>query len=152
MAVFETTDGKTPLPHAGTYNGNPVTSVAGRTAMEMLTGEVFEQLNTLGGYARESMNEAFRAAGAPGRVSGAGSLFLLHLRDSPQGYRGQFATPELLERRIQLTHHFLNNGIMMNPLGLGAISTPMSRVEVDRLSEVLLTGLRALPAEPAPLP
>jgi glutamate-1-semialdehyde 2,1-aminomutase len=150
MAVFDAAGGKARLPHAGTYNGNPVTAVAGRKAMELLSDEAFARLNDLGDYARRTLGAVFREAGVPGHVAGAGSLFLLRFDDGPADYRALYPTPELQARRLHLTHHFLNHGIMMNPMGLGAISTPMAQAQVDRLAEVLAEGLRAAPPLMAP--
>jgi glutamate-1-semialdehyde 2,1-aminomutase len=59
--------------HAGTFNANPITAIAGRVTMETLTPEALAQMNALGGYARERLAAAAR--GLPLQVTGAGSLF-----------------------------------------------------------------------------
>ena len=61
------------VTHAGTFNGNPMTSVAGRTTLELLTPDAFDKLGELGAHVRQGFAEAAR--GLPLQVTGAGSLF-----------------------------------------------------------------------------
>ena len=37
MAVFDARSGPPALPHAGTFNANPLTMTAGRVALDMMT-------------------------------------------------------------------------------------------------------------------
>ena len=152
MAVFDGSHGPARLPHAGSFNGNPVSMVAGRTALELLTPDAYARLNALSDEARALLNEVFRQAGSSGSVVGMGSLLQVRLSDAPPGYRNQREPPHLQERRLALTHHLLNSGILFNltGLGLGTISTPMERPQIVQLADALAQGLRAAPALAAP--
>ncbi len=146
MAMFDHSHGKAPLPHGGTFNGNPLTMVAGHAAMSLMTEEAFARLATLGEKARSQLSEAFRIAGVEGRITGKASLFMIHLKDKPlTTYRDAFKSPEEQQLLAGVHRHFLNNGIIIAAGGLGALSTPMTEAEIDQLSEAFLGALRALP-------
>ena len=83
MAVFDARQGKPALPHAGTFNGNPLTMTAGRASLEMMTREEFDRVNALGDKARQALREAIKVADAPCQVTGIGSLMQFHLRRRP---------------------------------------------------------------------
>ncbi|MCZ6474174.1 MAG: aspartate aminotransferase family protein [SAR324 cluster bacterium] len=152
MEMFNHSRGKAPLPHAGTFNGNPLTMAAGHAAMQLMTEEAFARLNALGERARSQLHEAIKVAGLEGRITGKGSLFMIHLKDKPlTTYRDSFKSPEEQQLLASVHRHFLNNGIIIAAGGLGALSTPMTEVEIDQLSEVFLGALRALP-QPAAVP
>lgn len=143
MAVFDPTGGKPLLPHSGTFNANPVTMVAGKVAMDMMTPDEYERLNRLGARARQGMNEAFRIAGVPGQVTGEGSLFRIHVTDRElRDYRSTYATPEERRRMDALYRGLFHRGIVVGTNGLGALSTPMGEQEIDQLCEALLGALR----------
>ena len=55
------------IPHAGTFNANPVTMAAGEAVMNHLTPEVYDHMNALGGQAQG------QAAGSVRRVRDAGA-------------------------------------------------------------------------------
>lgn len=150
MAMFDHSRGKAPLPHGGTFNGNPLTMVAGHAALSLMTGEAFARLAELGEKARGQLSEAFKIAGVEGRITGKASLFMIHLKDKPlKTYRDACKSPEELELLAGVHRHFLNNGIIIASGGLGALSTPMSEAEIDQLCEVFLGALRVLPQSAA---
>ena len=41
------------VPHAGTFNGNPLTMAAGLVSLELLTPDAFARLAALGDYLRD---------------------------------------------------------------------------------------------------
>ncbi len=81
MAVFDPSAGAPPVPHAGTFNANPVTMVAGLTAMEMMTPEAFDRINQLGERARAGLRGAFADAGVTGTIAGKGTLFRIYMAE-----------------------------------------------------------------------
>jgi len=148
MAVFDPRQGKPSLPHGGTFNANPVTMVAGLAAMQLLTPEAFQRLAALGDYAREECRRAFRAAEMPGQVTGRGSLLMLHLTDKPlNSYRDSWRSPADQARFGRVFRGLLNQGAIVSPGGLVALTTPMGEAEVDHLAAALLTSLKELRRE-----
>ncbi|HZQ59960.1 MAG TPA: aspartate aminotransferase family protein, partial [Casimicrobiaceae bacterium] len=81
MAVFDPTLPKTAAPHGGTFNANPISMIAGLTAIEAMTSERFAAFNELGAYARKTLQRAMADSGVPAQVTGAGTLFRLHATD-----------------------------------------------------------------------
>lgn len=149
MAVFDARAGRPPLPHAGTFNGNPMTMAAGRAALELMTPEEFDRVNALGARARKALAEAVRIAGAPVQVTGMASLAMLHMHERPvTDYRSYFRRPDEVALHQQLHRYLINHGILTSQLGLGAISTPMDENDIDDLAETVLEGLRQINFEP----
>jgi glutamate-1-semialdehyde 2,1-aminomutase len=148
MAVFDPRQGKPSLPHGGTFNANPVTMVAGLAAMELLTPEEFQRLAALGDYAREECRRAFRLAEMPGQVTGKASLLMLHLTDKPlNSYRDSWRSPDDQARFARVYRGLLNQGAIISPGGLVALTTPMGEAEVDHLASALLNSLKELRRE-----
>ncbi len=150
MEVFDHSHGKAPLPHGGTFNGNPLTMAAGHAAMSLLSADALERINSLGERARSQLNEAYSVAGVPGAITGDGSLFAIHLADKKLStYREAHKDAEEAELLKHVHHHFLREGIIISPTGLGVLSTPMTAAEIDQLSQAFLGALRSLPQKAA---
>jgi glutamate-1-semialdehyde 2,1-aminomutase len=143
MDVLDPLTPKTPFPLSGTFSANPITMVAGRTAMELFDRAEVARLNDLGDRARSQIADAIRTADVPFSVAGAGSMFRIHVRPQPPadyrecyvGVAGQQLVRALLDRCFAM-------GVMLIDTFSGTLSTPMTAAEVDRLSEVLLQAFR----------
>ena len=134
------------FPHSGTFSANPVTMVAGLTAMELFDRPAVEKLNALANYARDKITEAIGIADVPACVTGAGSMFRVHMKaEVPNSYREAFPDATELARLKSLLDHLFDNGIIMINTCSAALSTPMTEAEIDILAETLLAGFRKLP-------
>jgi glutamate-1-semialdehyde 2,1-aminomutase len=156
MDVMDPLQEKVLFPLSGTFSANPVSMVGGLVTMELFDREAVERLNALGALARQRIAEAIRIADVPASVTGAGSMFRVHMKpEAPSDYRTAFQTPEEARRLKLLLEHLVANGILLINSGAGTLSTPMTETEIDRLSEAMLAGLRQvktqLAPEPAPL-
>src|SRR5699024_2991600 len=70
--------------HAGTFNNNVLTMAAGAAGLrDVFTFDAAERLNADGDRLRERLNGALRKRGIAGRVTGRGSMMMLHLTDAP---------------------------------------------------------------------
>jgi len=148
MGVMDPWRAKVQLPLSGTYSANPVTMVAGRTAMELFDQAAVERLNRLGDLARGRIAEAIALAGIPACVTGAGSMFRLHMRRAaPPDYRAVYPSDGQSRALKLLLDHLLANGILMIETGSGALSTPMTEAEIDLLADTMLAGLRKVKAQ-----
>jgi glutamate-1-semialdehyde 2,1-aminomutase len=133
------------LPHSGTFSANPVTMVAGLTTMRLFDGPAVARLNALGARARTRLSEAIAVAGVPACVTGGGSLFRVHMKaQPPRDYRSAFPGPEEAARLAVVLDHLFAHGILVINTCTGALSTPMTEHEIDRLADVMLDGLRAV--------
>jgi glutamate-1-semialdehyde 2,1-aminomutase len=117
------------LPHAGTFNNNVASMAAGHAGLtEVYTPEVAEWHTARGDELREELGRAFRAAAAPFRASGAGSLLAVHALPADSGpvrsprdlARGD---PRLLEL---LFLDLLDLGYYIAPRGYMALSLALT--------------------------
>jgi glutamate-1-semialdehyde 2,1-aminomutase len=136
MALFDPTHAGPQISHGGTYNGNPVTMIAGYAAMEMLTPDAFDGIAALGQRLRLGLAGVFEARGVSWQVTGQGSLFKLHPHPRPLvDYQSSLPTPAEQSTAEQFYLAMLGNGIILTPDLAGALSTPMTAQHVDDLVE-----------------
>jgi len=133
------------FPHSGTFSANPVTMIAGQTAMELFNKEAVKALNALGDYARSTISDVIKVADIAACVTGTGSMFRIHLKETPPtNYREAFATAEETAKLKILIDHLFDNGVMLISTGTGTLSTAMTKSEIDHLAEGLLSGFKKL--------
>lgn len=116
MAVFDPSEGAPKAPHGGTFNANPITTVAGRVAMEKLTAAEIERLNALGAMVRERLAEAMDGARLTGQVTGMGALFCIRLHQRPlTDYRSATVSAAEGKFRAATFEALLVHGIVVSP-------------------------------------
>ena len=130
MDLYDPSHGAPRVAHAGTFNANPVTMLAGSVTLEQLTPEVYRRLAEVTEYLRQGLREAGRDLETPVQVTGLGSLFGIHFTDETLvGYRDiAVADPGF---RHQVFLGLMNEGILMAPNLVGAISTAINEAEAD---------------------
>ncbi|MBV5330090.1 MAG: aspartate aminotransferase family protein [Chlorobium sp.] len=130
---------------SGTFSANPITMTAGRVTMELFDQVAVERLNKLADRARSQIAEAIRIVDIPACISGAGSMFRVHMKPDVSGdYRRAYVTPKESKLTKYLLDHLFDNGIMMINTCSGTLSTVMTDKEIDVLSEVMLSGFRKI--------
>jgi len=143
MEVMNPLQDKVLFPHSGTFSANPVTMVAGLTAMSLFDQDALTRLNALNDQVRNQISEAIRIAQVPACVTGGGSMFRVHMKpEPPKNYRGAYADAAEVKVRTAILDHVFDNGIMMINTCSGTLSTAMTNKEIDILTEVLLEGFR----------
>ncbi len=126
MALFDPSNGPPVVPHPGSYNANPMSLVAGAATLELLTREVIAELNRQGDALRTHLREWFDRTETGARITGLGSLFAIHP-----------AAPGL---RHRIFLGLYNQGVLIDPRGVGTLSTAIGESETARF----LDALRAL--------
>ena len=140
MDLYDPTTGPQ-VGHAGTFNANPITMLAGSVTLEQLTPEVFDNLSEKTQYLKQGIREVCAKQELPVQVTGLGSLFGIHFTDTTiNNYRD--ITAENTTLRDQVFLGLMNEGILMAPNLVGAISTAISDTEVDDYLNALDTVLR----------
>jgi len=130
------------LPHSGTFSANPVTMTAGLVAMELFDRDAVTKLNKLGDYTRSSLTDVIKLSGVPGSVTGAGSLFRIHLKETPPtNYRETHTTAQEGKALVAFIDEMYDRGIMMIHTAGGTLSTPMDEGIIDQLSEAVYKSL-----------
>jgi glutamate-1-semialdehyde 2,1-aminomutase len=118
------------LSHGGTFNANPLTMAAGLATLTELTPEALDRLEALTVELKAGLESLFAAAGISARITRAGSLFNVHFTDTPvMTHADVLAGDRALQRQLHLA--LLGNGILFTPRGMGCLSTPMTRAEVE---------------------
>ncbi|RUA12805.1 MAG: aspartate aminotransferase family protein [Flavobacteriia bacterium] len=133
-------------PHSGTFSANPVSTTAGRVAMEMYDEQAVKDLNALTMIARKQIEESIKLADVPVCISGAGSMFRLHFQEKvPDSYREAYQNKEVKAIISELDDYlfFKENIIMINTMAC-MFATTLTQKDVDRLSEALLRGLKLM--------
>jgi len=145
MEMMNPLNGGAAFPLSGTFSANPITLTAGSTAMRLFDEEAVARLNAFGDQARAGLADAIEQADVPASVTGRGSMFRIHLKETPpRTYREAFVGPGEQEHLSALLRHLFTEGLLMIETGTGMLSTPMTSIEIDRLCEVVLSGLRSI--------
>ncbi|HEX2250214.1 MAG TPA: aspartate aminotransferase family protein [Gemmatimonadales bacterium] len=135
MALFDPTHGPA-IPHPGSHNANPVALAAGAACFEILSPRVVDQLNCRAETLRSDIANAFSEASIPVQVTGLGSLFGLHLTPRPvRSYRDTLSGDAGLRHRIFLGLY--NEGILIDPRGVGSLTTALDGPEIARFGAAL---------------
>jgi glutamate-1-semialdehyde 2,1-aminomutase len=122
------------LSHGGTFNGNPVTMVAGYESMAMLTPDAFDRLAALGERVRVGLANIIEGRGLSWQVTGQASLFKLHPHPRRLvDYRSSLPLPAEQAAMEEFYLAMLGQGFVLTPELAGAVSTPMTDQHVDDL-------------------
>ena len=137
------------FPHSGTFSANPISTLAGLTAMKKFDGASIERLNGLAQRGIEGIEAAIARTGARACVTGTGSMFRVHMKEqAPRNYREAHATPEENARRSTLLDHLFDHGCVMINTCTAALSTPMAETEIDHLVGAMESGLAKIASMP----
>lgn len=117
------------LPHAGTFNNNHLTMVAGHAAVDgLLTARALESLNSRGERLRENLLALFQRTAAPFTVTGLGSLMNIHPTVSSE---------RIADLRKLLFLDLLAAGIYIAPRGLIALSLCITEQDTSRFLTIV---------------
>ncbi|MEM6702732.1 MAG: aspartate aminotransferase family protein [Acidobacteriota bacterium] len=132
MSVFDHRDGEK-VHHGGTYNGNPVTMVAGFETMRRMTPEAYDHLDRLADRLRPELHAILAEHGIDNAVTGRGSLFSVVPTSEPTSdFRAVNAAHKKTPFLAAIAREMLHHGVLMGARGLfGALSTPMTDAEID---------------------
>lgn len=145
MEVMNPLAEKIVFPLSGTFSANPMTMTAGRVAMELFDHDAVNRLNRLADQARQQIAEAIKIADIPACVTGGGSLFRVHMKsEAPINYRQAFMSPQETILIKTLLDHLFESGLIMINTCSGALSTAMTEVEIDQLTDAMLSGFRKI--------
>ena len=129
MELYDPTKGPT-VSHAGTFNANPVTMLAGTVTLEQLTPEVYRGLAELTERLKQGLREACASLEVPAQITGLGSLFGIHFTEGAvRGYRDVAAGNSSLRHQVFLG--LMNEGFFTASNLVGALSTEIAEAEVD---------------------
>ena len=132
MALYDPSEGGAVIGHAGTFNANPMTMVAGEITVNHLTPEVYKRFDRLGEMLREKLRAVFGELDVPAQVTGVGSLFGIHFTsDEITDYRSVIRGDRQMKKA--LFTGLLNEGILLQTGAAGALNTLTTEEDVDTL-------------------
>jgi glutamate-1-semialdehyde 2,1-aminomutase len=146
MTVLDPRETKLLFPHSGTFSANPITMTAGYIALKHFDKEAVMKLNALTKKAIDQIMEVVRITDVPVSVTGAGSMFRLHLKDTPPvNYRDAYQSKEVTGLINELLDflYYEEKILMINTLAC-MFSTALTEGDVDKLSEGMLRAFRRL--------
>ena len=143
MAIFDHTKGKPPVSNGGTFSAKPLTMAAGAAALRSYDSKAVDRLNELGDLIRRTANEGFEREKVPAQMTGLGSLFRTHPLTTPiNDYRSCYQS-SAQKAAIGLIHfELLERGFLLTPNCSGALSTPMSRTDVEELAGAIVSAAK----------
>lgn len=143
MSVFEPQHEQAArLPHGGTFNGNPITMVAGKAAMSAMDREKFKQLNAMGDKLRDQVTSLLNDLDIAGQIIGKGSLFAVRFHDRPMD---NFT--DIVARRDEsifmenLRNFLISNGIWIGANMAGCLSTATTQEHINKFCDTLAAGV-----------
>lgn len=146
MKVLDPRESKLLFPHSGTFSANPVTMTAGYTAMRLFDTVAVRKLNALTSKAIQQLEEVIKIADIPASITGAGSMFRIHLTSAPPTtYREAYQPKETGAVINELLDHmyYKENILMINTFAC-MFSTVLTQREVDIFTEAMLRAFRLL--------
>ena len=136
MALFDPSAGGPVIPHAGTFNANPMTMVAGEVTMGQLTPEVYERLDSLGAMLREKLRAVFDELEVAAQVTGVASLFGVHFTsEEVVDYRTVVRSDRDMQKAMFIG--LLNEGVLIQTRCAGALNTLSTEADVDALVDAV---------------
>jgi len=146
MKVFDPHEKNLLLPHSGTFSANPITMTAGYKAMEFFNREAVTKINALTEKAVEQIKAVIKLLDLPVSITGAGSMFRMHLRQTPpKTYREAYQTKEesaVINELLDFMYH--KQKILMVNTFTCMLSTVMGQHEIDVLTEGIHKAFKAL--------
>lgn len=141
MSIIDPGQTKVLFPFSGTFSANPITMTAGRVAMELYDQAAVDRLNMLGEFARTRLQEVIRSVGVEASVTGAGSMFRVHLKPRTTEYRSTYTNQSETSRIKFLVDYMFNHGFIMINTCSAALSTAMTETEIEAMATTMGEGL-----------
>ncbi len=136
MSMWDPNYGTEQVQHAGTFNGNPMTAAAGVATLDLLTPEVYEELERKGDRLRQMIRDLISELEVPMGVTGATSLFALQFTtENVTDYRS-FATNDKEMNQTVFTG-LLNEGFLMSSRCAGNVSAVHTDDDLDAFVDAL---------------
>jgi glutamate-1-semialdehyde 2,1-aminomutase len=133
MNHLDSSGGRPRIPHGGTFNGNPISMVAGLATLRELTPMVFERFSELGHELRTGLRSIFQKYRLPAQVTGEASFFAIHFKEGEVVDYRSVVHGANQKLRKEMFLFLLNHGIFCDSSLRGVLSVPMTRKEIDVL-------------------
>ena len=130
MALFDPADPA--IAHAGTFNANPMTMVAGEVTMSALTPDAYRRMSDLGASLRARLQAVLDELDVEAQVTGVASLWGVHFTSERiTDYRSTLRADRDVKQRLFIA--MLNEDVLLQVHGGGALSTLTTEADIDAL-------------------
>jgi glutamate-1-semialdehyde 2,1-aminomutase len=130
---------------SGTFSANPISMTAGKVAMELFDREAVDKVNQMTHIARKQITEAAKIADFPLTITGSGSMFKVHFRETPpSNYRDVYEDQKTQNINTLFLNHMYDQGVILIYSCSAVLSTVITQKEVDILTEAMLSAFRYL--------
>jgi glutamate-1-semialdehyde 2,1-aminomutase len=151
MDLLDSSGGRPRIPHGGTFNGNPISMVAGLATLRELTPMVFEKFLELGHELRAGLRSIFQKYRFPAQVTGEASFFAIHFVEGEVIDYRSVVHGANRKLRKEMFLFLLNHGIFCDSSLRGVLSTPMTMREIhlflDRVEDFLKNSTAVLTSQ-----
>jgi len=133
MAQYDpTVAGGARIAHAGTFNANPMTLLAGEAVLLAMTPAMYRRMGDLGESLRGKLRAALASTGVPTQVTGIASLFGVHFTSRPiRNYRDVVTGDAEMTKAVFVG--LLNEGILLQTSCAGSLGVMSTPTEIDTL-------------------
>ena len=140
MDVFAPAGAGPKVTLSGTFHANPVALAGGIATLSVFDRAAVASLNGRGEALARRLEQCLSELAPSFMLNAVGSLFNLHCTSGPvrnyrDGQKGDKAPVQLLYLAL------LNEGILLSPRGMGAMSTVMTAADDDMLMAAFRTAL-----------
>jgi glutamate-1-semialdehyde 2,1-aminomutase len=143
MAIFDPSS-PTALPHAGTFNNNRASMVAGHAGLtEVYTPDVAERHTARGDALRDRLNDVLGRSGTPFQVTGLGTLMNIHATTAPIRRIDDLAGADERLREL-LFLDLLDRGYYIAARGYLALSLAVTDDQLDGFVAAVDTAARRI--------
>lgn len=132
MEVFSPVGFGPKVTLSGTFHANPVALAAGIATLELFDRNAIDALNSIGETLGRRLGGLFAQFSNSLRLNVVASLFNVHHTEAPvRNYRAGQTNDRTFLHHLYLG--LLNEGVLLSPRGMGALSTAMSASDVDAI-------------------
>jgi glutamate-1-semialdehyde 2,1-aminomutase len=128
------------VPHAGTFNGNPVTLAASWATLQTLEkgqGSVLEQIRKNGERLMRSIREAAQAAGISILINGIGSCFYVTFTARREMWNYRDTLDSDVEARDGFLLNMLQAGVYLMPDGRWYLSAAHTEKDIAQTLDII---------------
>lgn len=143
MAVYSPRH-KRPAHHAGTFVATPIAVAAGIANLKEMTSKTLDEINSLGGSLSKGLQSILDDLKIKAQITGYGSLHQIHFTPEPvtTASTAYFTADRDVLRLFHLS--MMTKGLFIGSRGFYSISTPMSKIEIDKALEATAESLSEL--------
>ncbi len=137
--IFQLLSPEGSVYQAGTLSGNPIAMAAGYAQLNLLTEELYEDLEKKGAYLEENLNKLFKEKSINFKVIRIASIFWIFIDMEKPPRRADQIHSESMKIYAKFFHHCLKKGIYLAPSGyeVGFLSSPMQFNDIDKFLNVV---------------